>query len=101
MALENVNPTQTKAWKSLTQHVEQIREVHMKSLFQKQKDRSPYGVIGMAGNVAEMTSKPGTAKGGSWRTCGYDLQIEAPDPFEGDVNPKAFVGFRPVFVIVE
>lgn len=39
MALENVNPTQTKAWKSLTQHVEQIREVHMKSLFQKQKDR--------------------------------------------------------------
>ena len=39
MALENVNPTQTKAWKNLTQHVEQIREVHMKSLFQKQKDR--------------------------------------------------------------
>ncbi len=39
MALENVNPTQTKAWKSLTQHVEQIREVQMKSLFQKQKDR--------------------------------------------------------------
>lgn len=39
MALENVNPTQTKAWKNLTQQVEQIREVHMKSLFQKQKDR--------------------------------------------------------------
>lgn len=39
MALENVNPTQTKAWKSLTHHFEQIREVQMKSLFQKQKDR--------------------------------------------------------------
>lgn len=60
-----------------------------------------YGLYNMAGNVAEMTSNPGTAKGGSWRTCGYDLQIEAPDPFEGNVNPKAFVGFRPVIVIVE
>lgn len=39
MALENVNPTQTIAWKNLTQHFEQIKEVHMKSLFQKQKDR--------------------------------------------------------------
>ena len=39
MALENVNPTQTTAWNNLTKHVEQIREVHMKSLFQKQKDR--------------------------------------------------------------
>ena len=39
MALENVNPTQTIAWKNLTQHFEQIKDVHMKSLFQKQKDR--------------------------------------------------------------
>lgn len=60
-----------------------------------------YGLYNMAGNVSEMTSKPGTAKGGSWFTCGYELQIEAPDPFEGDASPKSHVGFRPIFTIIE
>jgi formylglycine-generating enzyme len=60
-----------------------------------------YGLYNMGGNVSEMIDKPGTAKGGSWFTCGYDLQIEAPDPFEGDATPKSHVGFRPIFVVIE
>lgn len=60
-----------------------------------------YGLYNLAGNVAEMTSTPGLNKGGSWFTYGYDIQIEAPDPFQGDVRPKAFVGFRPIFIIVD
>lgn len=62
---------------------------------------SGYGLYNMAGNVAEMTATPGVAKGGSWFTYGYDAQIESPDPFQGDVKPKAFVGFRPIFVVIQ
>lgn len=60
-----------------------------------------YGLYNMSGNVAELTAEIGTAKGGSWYTPGYDAQIEAPDPFQGDTNPKPFVGFRPILVVVE
>lgn len=60
-----------------------------------------YGLYNMAGNVAEMTLTQGVWKGGSWFTCGRDAQIEAPDPFLGETKPTAFVGFRPIFKIVE
>ena len=39
MSLKNINPTKTRSWKNLQSHFEQIKEVHMKSLFQKDKDR--------------------------------------------------------------
>lgn len=60
-----------------------------------------YKLYAMSGNVAEWVSEKGIAKGGSWFTCGYDAQIEAPDPFAGDTNPKAFVGFRPIFLVIK
>jgi len=39
MALKNTNPTRTKSWKNLETHFEQIKNVHMKSLFLKNKTR--------------------------------------------------------------
>ncbi len=39
MSLININPTQTKAWKHLTAHYKEIKEVHMKSLFLADKGR--------------------------------------------------------------
>lgn len=58
-----------------------------------------YGLYNMAGNVAEMVAQSGTAKGGSWYTGGYDAQIEAPDPNQGNMEPTAFIGFRPIFTV--
>lgn len=39
MSLKNINPTATKSWKSLEDHFEQIKDVHMKTLFQKDRYR--------------------------------------------------------------
>ena len=39
MALKNINPTKTESWKNLESNFEKIKEVHMKSLFQKDKIR--------------------------------------------------------------
>ncbi len=39
MALKNINPTTTNSWKNLENHFEQIKEIHMKSLFQKDHNR--------------------------------------------------------------
>lgn len=39
MSLININPTHTKAWKELTAHYKEIKDVHMKSLFLADKDR--------------------------------------------------------------
>ena len=39
MSLKNINPTKTKSWKNLEPHFDLLKEVSMKSLFQKDKDR--------------------------------------------------------------
>ena len=39
MSLININPTHTKAWKELSAHYKEIKEVHMKSLFLADQDR--------------------------------------------------------------
>ncbi len=39
MALKNTNPTETKSWKKLENHFDKIKNVHMKSLFLKDKTR--------------------------------------------------------------
>ncbi len=39
MALKNINPTKTNSWKNLQSHFEQIKEVQMKTLFQKDNSR--------------------------------------------------------------
>jgi glucose-6-phosphate isomerase len=39
MPLKNINPTRTESWKELVKHFEEIREVHMKSMFHSDKAR--------------------------------------------------------------
>ena len=39
MSLKNINPIKTKSWKNLEPHFDLLKEVSMKSLFQKDKDR--------------------------------------------------------------
>lgn len=39
MPLNNINPTETKAWKALKARFEETKDVHMKSLFSEDKNR--------------------------------------------------------------
>lgn len=40
MALPNINPTETQAWKQLQKHFEAVKDVHMKDLFAQDKNRA-------------------------------------------------------------
>ncbi|WP_136482037.1 glucose-6-phosphate isomerase [Cognatitamlana onchidii] len=40
MALPNINPTNTKAWKKLQAHFETVKDLHMKDLFAQDKNRA-------------------------------------------------------------
>ncbi|MQL50292.1 glucose-6-phosphate isomerase [Photorhabdus khanii] len=37
--MKNINPSQTSAWKALEQHFEQIKGIHLRELFEQDKDR--------------------------------------------------------------
>ena len=37
--LQNINPTETQAWKKLSEHAEKMKQVHMKDLFQSDDKR--------------------------------------------------------------
>ncbi|PHM31160.1 glucose-6-phosphate isomerase [Xenorhabdus innexi] len=37
--MKNINPSQTEAWKALQQHFEQIKDVHLRELFEQDKTR--------------------------------------------------------------
>ncbi len=52
-----------------------------------------YGLFDMSGNVAEMVQEDGICVGGSWKSPGYDVQVESVVKFT-EANPM--VGFRPV-----
>jgi formylglycine-generating enzyme required for sulfatase activity len=55
-----------------------------------------FDLFDICGNVAEMVTTNGVAKGGSWYDPGYDLRIDSP----GNTHsiPSPMVGFRVVFV---
>lgn len=69
-----------------------------------------YGLYCMAGNVAEMVSvfnlktrkaeQPGT-KGGSWYSCDYFLEIDAPEEYPGETGASPLIGFRPVITALK
>ena len=40
MALNSINPTQTKAWSKLTKHFETIKDGHMKTWFKENSNRA-------------------------------------------------------------
>lgn len=37
--MQNINPTQTQAWKSLQAHYEEIKDLHLKEIFEQDEDR--------------------------------------------------------------
>ncbi|WP_340617972.1 glucose-6-phosphate isomerase [Xenorhabdus entomophaga] len=37
--MKNINPSQTEAWKALQQHFEQMKNVHLRDLFEQDKER--------------------------------------------------------------
>lgn len=55
------------------------------------------GLYNLAGNVAEMTSEPGVAKGGSWMHLQDDCRVAAVNSYD---SPKAWLGFRVVAEVV-
>lgn len=58
-----------------------------------------YGLYNTCGNVAEMLLEEGRTKGGSFQSTGYDIRIDAPDPYAGFVEASPFIGFRPVISV--
>ena len=50
-----------------------------------------YGVYNLIGNVAEMTSEKGIAKGGSWNDRSKDVTVEKDFTYDG---PASWLGFR-------
>lgn len=57
-----------------------------------------FNIFDICGNVAEMVTSNGVAKGGSWYDPGYDLRIDSPG--NSHPIPSPMVGFRVVFVPV-
>ncbi len=57
-----------------------------------------YGLYNMSGNVAEMIDEQGIAMGGSWKSTGYDIRIQAEYKYN---TPTPYVGFRPIVIIGE
>jgi formylglycine-generating enzyme required for sulfatase activity len=58
---------------------------------------APYGIHNMSGNVAEMVSEKGMAKGGSYNSPGHDVRIQSKMNYT-EASPE--VGFR-VFMKIE
>lgn len=57
-----------------------------------------FGLYNMSGNVAEMVSEKGVARGGSWCNTGYDVRIESRMMYD---KPSPLVGFRCFMEVLE
>ena len=60
-----------------------------------------YGLYNTSGNVAEMVQEDGRTKGGSFNNTGYDIRIDAPDPYAGFTGSSPFIGFRVLLTVKE
>lgn len=60
-----------------------------------------YGLFNMAGNVSEWIADKGICIGGNWWSEPEYLKIDAPPEFPLASDPSPFIGFRPVFTVVE
>lgn len=58
-----------------------------------------YGMYNMAGNVSEMLAEKGKAKGGSWISSQFQIQINAPTQVYYRANPT--LGFRVFMEVLE
>lgn len=61
--------------------------------------KNDLGIFNMCGNVAEMVSEKGIAKGGSWRNKSAELQIKSKYVYTGDA--ENFIGFRYFLEVLE
>jgi formylglycine-generating enzyme required for sulfatase activity len=61
-------------------------------------DPNGYGLYNMSGNVAEMVSEKGIARGGSWASTGFDVRIKSEQKFE---NTSPEIGFRYFMEVIE
>ena len=59
---------------------------------------APYGIYNISGNVAEMVSEKGIAKGGSFNSPGYDVRIQSKMNYT-DASPE--IGFRVFMKVIE
>lgn len=59
---------------------------------------APYSIHNMCGNVAEMISEKGIAKGGSYNSTGYDVRIQSKMNYK-EASPE--IGFRVFMKILE
>jgi formylglycine-generating enzyme required for sulfatase activity len=53
-----------------------------------------FGIHNLSGNAAEMLAEPGRTRGGSWRSYGYYLRLDAEDEYAGFAEPAPMIGFR-------
>ena len=60
-----------------------------------------YGLYNMSGNVAEMVSKDGRTKGGSWGSRAPFLEIDGKDEFAGFKEASSKIGFRYFIEVVD
>ncbi|MFQ5448884.1 MAG: formylglycine-generating enzyme family protein, partial [Saprospiraceae bacterium] len=60
-----------------------------------------FGIHNISGNVAEMLAEHGSTKGGSWRSFGYYLRIDADDENAGFTEPAPTIGFRYFMEVIE
>ena len=87
-----------------TGHIEMTREIELSvSITSPVNSYLPndYGLFNISGNVAEMLTKEGRTKGGSWASSGYYIQIDAEDEYAGFTEPSPFIGFRYFIDILE
>jgi len=56
------------------------------------------GLYNMSGNAAEIIQEKGIACGGGWRSCGYDVRIEATESY---THSNIDLGFRYFIEIIE
>ncbi len=57
-----------------------------------------YGLYNMSGNASEMIIEKGIAKGGSWKSPGYDVRIESQEMYSKSSN---HIGFRVFMEVLE
>ncbi len=64
-------------------------------------EQNDLGIHNISGNAAEMLAEPGRTRGGSWRSYGYYLRLDAEDEYAGFTEPSPMIGFRYFMEVIE
>jgi formylglycine-generating enzyme required for sulfatase activity len=87
-------------WLEVKEGTEEETNSEFSSVLEPVKSYFPngFGLYNISGNVAEMINQRGVAKGGSWRSNGEEIRIDAKQRYDG---PSPFVGFRIYMDVLE